>query len=42
MGHFKEGDKIIAKHKKNSEELFFTLDKTVEPEEQDIQEKKKA
>lgn len=42
MGHFKEGDKIIAKHKKNAEELFFTLDKSVEPEEQDNQEKKKA
>ena len=40
MAHFKEGDKIIAKHKKNAEELYFTTEKTVEPEEQDNQEKK--
>ncbi len=42
LGHFKEGDKIIAKHKKNAEELYFTLDKSAEPEEQDNQEKKKV
>lgn len=40
MAHFKEGDKIIAKHKKNTEELYFTTEKTAEPEEQDNQEKK--
>jgi ATP-dependent Clp protease ATP-binding subunit ClpC len=40
LGHFKEGDKIIAKHKKNMDELIFTLDKTVEPEEQDNHEVK--
>ncbi|MCL4547012.1 MAG: ATP-dependent Clp protease ATP-binding subunit [Bacteroidetes bacterium] len=40
MAHFKEGDKIIAKHKKNAEELYFTTEKTAEPEEQDNQEKK--
>ncbi len=42
LGHFKEGDKIVAKHKKNTEELYFTIDKSVEPEEQDTQEKKKV
>jgi ATP-dependent Clp protease ATP-binding subunit ClpC len=42
LAHFKEGDKIIAKHKKNAEELYFTLDKSVEPEEQDNEEKKKV
>ncbi len=38
--HFKEGDKIIVKHKKNSEELHFVSEKTAEPEEHDTQEKK--
>ncbi len=38
--HFKEGDKIIARHKKNGEELYFTTEKTTEPEEHDNQEKK--
>ncbi len=39
LNHFKEGDKIIVKHKKNSEELYFIAGKTAEPEEQDNQEK---
>jgi len=38
LGHFKEGEKIIAKHKKNADDIYFTLDKTVEPEEHDNQE----
>ena len=40
LGHFKEGDKIIVKHRKNTDELVFVTNKTVEPEEQDNQEKK--
>jgi ATP-dependent Clp protease ATP-binding subunit ClpC len=40
LGHFKEGDKIIIKHKKNSEDLYFAPEKTQEAEEQDNQEKK--
>lgn len=40
LGHFKEGDKIIVKHKKNTDELYFVADKTAEPEEQDSEEKK--
>ncbi|MEW6703096.1 MAG: ATP-dependent Clp protease ATP-binding subunit [Bacteroidota bacterium] len=40
LGHFKEGDKIIVKSKKNSDELYFVHDKAAEPEEQDNQEKK--
>ena len=40
LGHFKEGDKIVAKHKKNAEQLFFILSTAVETEEHDNQEKK--
>ena len=40
LGHFKVGDKIIAKHKKSSEELFFVNDSKVETEEHDNQGKK--
>ncbi|MBI5731156.1 MAG: ATP-dependent Clp protease ATP-binding subunit [Ignavibacteriales bacterium] len=40
LSHFKEGDKIIVKHKKSTEELYFVADKIVEKEEQDNQEKK--
>ena len=40
IGHFKEGDKIIVKHKKNSDELFFVPEKSTEIEEQDNTEKK--
>ncbi|MFA5803919.1 MAG: ATP-dependent Clp protease ATP-binding subunit [Melioribacteraceae bacterium] len=40
LSHFKEGDKIIIKHKKSTEELYFIADKIVEKEEQDNQEKK--
>ena len=40
LSHFKEGDKILVKHKKNTEELYFVTDKIVEKEEQDNQEKK--
>ncbi|MEJ5350220.1 MAG: ATP-dependent Clp protease ATP-binding subunit [Melioribacteraceae bacterium] len=40
LGHFKEGDKIIVKHKKNSDELYFVSEKAAEPEEQDSEEKK--
>jgi len=40
LAHFKEGDKILVKHKKNSEELFFITEKSSEAEEkQDNQEK---
>jgi len=39
LNHFKEGDKIVVKHKKNTEELYFISGKTTEPEEQDNQEK---
>ncbi len=39
LNNFKEGDKIVVKHKKNSEELYFISGKTAEPEEQDNQEK---
>ncbi len=39
LGHFKEGDKIIVKHKKNSEELYFVPAKAVETEEQSNEEK---
>ncbi|MCX6167988.1 MAG: ATP-dependent Clp protease ATP-binding subunit [Ignavibacteriales bacterium] len=39
LSHFKEGDKIVVKHKKNTEELYFVAGKTAEPEEQDNQEK---
>ncbi len=40
LGHFKEGDNIIVKHKKNSDELYFVPEKSAEPEEQDSEEKK--
>jgi len=40
LGHFKEGDKIIVKHKKNSDELYFVPEKAAETEEQDSEEKK--
>ncbi|MDH7605041.1 MAG: ATP-dependent Clp protease ATP-binding subunit [Melioribacter sp.] len=40
LGHFKEGDKIIVKHKKNSDELYFVPEKATETEEQDSEEKK--
>ena len=39
MAHFKEGDKIVAKHKKNTDELYFTLDKTTDSEEENKEEK---
>lgn len=39
LGHFKDGDKIIVKHRKNTDELYFIAGKTQEPEEQDNQEK---
>lgn len=39
LGHFKEGDKIIVKHKKNSEELYFVPAKAAETEEQSNEEK---
>ena len=35
LSHFKEGDKIIIKHRKGTEELYFVADKIVEKEEQD-------
>ena len=40
LSHFKEGDKILVKHKKSTEELYFVADKIAEKEEQDNQEKK--
>ncbi|MCX6173667.1 MAG: ATP-dependent Clp protease ATP-binding subunit [Ignavibacteriales bacterium] len=40
LSHFKEGNKIIIKHKKNTEELYFIADKIAEKEEQDNKEKK--
>ena len=39
LGNFKDGDKIIIKHKKNAEDLYFIAAKTAEPEEQDNHEK---
>ncbi|HOI30046.1 MAG TPA: ATP-dependent Clp protease ATP-binding subunit [Melioribacteraceae bacterium] len=39
LNHFKEGDKILVKHKKNTEELYFVPAKTTEPEEQGSEEK---
>ncbi|NJD21992.1 MAG: ATP-dependent Clp protease ATP-binding subunit [Melioribacter sp.] len=35
LSHFKEGDKILIKHRKSTEELYFVADKIVEKEEQD-------
>ncbi len=40
LSHFKEGDKILVKHKKSTEELYFVADKIAEKEEQDNQGKK--
>jgi ATP-dependent Clp protease ATP-binding subunit ClpC len=40
LGHFKEGDKIVVKHKKSGDELYFLPAKAAETEEQDSQEKK--
>ncbi|PKL82117.1 MAG: Clp protease ClpC [Ignavibacteriae bacterium HGW-Ignavibacteriae-3] len=39
LSHFKEGDRVIVKHKKNADELHFVAGKTSEPEEQDNPEK---
>jgi ATP-dependent Clp protease ATP-binding subunit ClpC len=39
LGHFKEGDKIIVKHKKSTDELYFIAGKTPTPEEYDKEEK---
>ena len=40
MNHFKEGDKILAQRKDESDELEFKVDKTEEIEEQGSEEKK--
>lgn len=40
LAHFKEGDKIIVKHKKNTDEIYFISAKVSEPEEQGNEEKK--
>lgn len=41
MGHFKEGDKIIVKHKEESSELYFAHEESTEPaQEHDSEEKK--
>ncbi len=40
LAHFKEGDKIVVKHKKNTEELYFISSKTSETEELGNEEKK--
>jgi len=40
LEHFKEGDKIIVKHKKNSDQLYFIPEKNEEIEEQEDQERK--
>lgn len=40
LNHFREGEKIVVKHKKSSEELYFVADKNAEKEEQEDQEKK--
>ena len=39
LNHFKEGDRIIVKHKKSTEELYFVPQKTEETEEQSNEEK---
>ncbi len=39
LNHFKEGDKIIVKHKKGTEELYFIPQKTEETEEESNEEK---
>lgn len=40
LEHFKEGDKIVVKHKKNTDQLYFVPEKNSEIEEQEDQEKK--
>ncbi|MFA3781952.1 ATP-dependent Clp protease ATP-binding subunit [Melioribacteraceae bacterium 4301-Me] len=35
LGHFKEGDKIIVKHKKNTDELYFVAGKSDDIEEKE-------
>ena len=42
LAHFKEGDKIVVKHKKNSDELYFIAGKAAETEENDNAEKEKV
>ncbi len=39
LGHFKEGDKIIVKHKKNTDELYFVPEKKSQEENEEIQDK---
>ncbi|MFZ6033492.1 MAG: ATP-dependent Clp protease ATP-binding subunit [Melioribacter sp.] len=39
LGQFKEGDKIIVKHKKNTEELYFVPDKKSQEENEEVQNK---
>ncbi|MGK9475968.1 ATP-dependent Clp protease ATP-binding subunit [Melioribacter sp. OK-6-Me] len=39
LGHFKEGDKIIVKHKKNTDELYFVPEKKSSEENEEIQDK---
>ncbi len=39
LGHFKEGDKIVVKYKKNADELYFIAGKSPEPEENNNHEK---
>lgn len=39
LNHFKEGDRIVVKHKKSTEELYFVPQKTEETEEQSNEEK---
>ncbi|AFN75698.1 ATP-dependent Clp protease ATP-binding subunit ClpC [Melioribacter roseus P3M-2] len=39
LGQFKEGDKIIVKHKKNTEELYFVPDKKSQDENEEVQNK---
>lgn len=39
LNHFKEGDRIIVKHKKGTEELYFIPQKTAEKEEESNEEK---
>lgn len=39
LNHFKEGDRIIVKHKKSTEELYFVPQKAEETEEQSNEEK---
>lgn len=39
LNHFKEGDRIIVKHKKGTEELYFVPQKSAEKEEESNEEK---